>query len=62
MVAQILELEEKTHDEVEETAQLALKTQRWQADEASDFLTKPVKTRRVKAVGDVKLIKGTKGM
>ena len=57
-----MENEEKTHDEAEETAQLVLRTQRWHADEASAFLTKPEKTRRVKAVGDVKLIKGTKGM
>ena len=38
------------------------KTPRWQAEEASAFLTKPEKTRRVKAVGDVNLIKVAKGM
>ena len=57
-----MENEEKTHDEAEETAQLVLRTQRWHADEASAFLTKPEKTRRVKAVGDVNLIKVAKGM
>ena len=53
MVAVILEMEEKTHDEGEESWQLALKHPRWQENEASDFLTKPAKNRRVKtAVND----------
>ena len=64
MVAEILEIEEKDHDEVEESVQRDLKLQRWQENEASDFLTKPAKKRRVKAAAgdDVKLIKGTKGI
>ena len=64
MDAVILEMEEKTHDEGEESWQLALKHPRWQENEASDFLTKPVKTRKVKAPAgdDLKLIKGAKGM
>ena len=64
MDAVILEMEEKTHDEGEESVQLALKHPRWQENEASDFLTKPVKTRTVKAPtgDDLKLIKGAKGM
>ena len=64
MDAVILEMEEKSHDEVEESVQLALKPPRWQENEASDFLTKPAKTRRGKAAAgdDLKLIKGAKGM
>ena len=61
-----MEIEEKDHDEVEESGQRDLKLQRWQENEASDFLTKPAKTRKVKAAaGDdasVKLIKVAKGM